>query len=88
VVTENSSVRAADTQNFMFSPKGISSFYGRQVLARHAFQGAELSMHTSVAVKQRRREQERGKYRMEGRVVAKGGIEPPTQGFSVLCSTD
>jgi hypothetical protein len=21
-------------------------------------------------------------------VVAKGGIEPPTQGFSVLCSTD
>jgi hypothetical protein len=21
-------------------------------------------------------------------LVAKGGIEPPTQGFSVLCSTD
>jgi len=25
---------------------------------------------------------------LKGEVVAKGGIEPPTQGFSVLCSTD
>jgi integrase len=25
---------------------------------------------------------------LESRVVAKGGIEPPTQGFSVLCSTN
>ena len=24
----------------------------------------------------------------KGRVVAGGGIEPPTQGFSVLCSTN
>ena len=23
-----------------------------------------------------------------GNLVAKGGIEPPTQGFSILCSTD
>ena len=28
-------------------------------------------------------------YPLDGvRVVARGGIEPPTQGFSVLCSTN
>jgi hypothetical protein len=42
----------------MFPPKGASSFYGRQGLARLAIQGAELSMHTCTAVKRRRVEPE------------------------------
>jgi hypothetical protein len=65
----------------MFLPRSISSFYSRQALAREAFQGAELSMFTCIAVKLRCANQER-KIWNGRRVVAKGGIEPPTQGFS------
>jgi hypothetical protein len=47
-----------------------------------------IFLHTEFYLRGVPQAQSQRSVRAKSRMVAKGGIEPPTQGFSVLCSTN